>query len=553
MAWFDEAIFYQIYPLGLLGAPKENDYGTVVHRLQDLRPWIEHIRDLNCTAVYLGPCFQSGSHGYDTTDYKVVDGRLGDTEDLKKFVSDCHKAGLRVVFDGVFNHTGRDFFAYQDLRKNREQSPYRDWYRDVNFQGDNSFHDGFSCFGWHGIDLLPVLNQRNPAVQDYISDVIRYWAETFDIDGIRLDAAEDMDLDFLRIIRRTADTIRPDFWLMGEVIHSEYTRFVQPDLLHAVTNYQLHKPIYSAHNSHNYFELAYNVKRIYDLAGQNPLGIRLYNFLDNHDVSRIASLLENLAHLPLVYILDYTLPGIPSIYYGSEFGIPGKKEDGDDALRPALSLADFKEQENDMLPSLIRRLGAVREQYQPLSYGSYKEELLTNRQYAFSRRTDEGNAIMTLNNDDNPAVLNVDGGGFSVYIGALSGKHLTAENGRLSVSLDGNEGEVWLPEGADVQGEPVLPRSIVRAESSDTAVEDHASEGIHDTRQRDLKAGSDSSFKEAEKPPVNKPYEEMTVEELQAGILEKMKKNGPLTEEMKRSVYENVWKDSLLNWIRSFR
>lgn len=569
MAWFDEAVFYQIYPLGLVGAPWSNDYGPIQHRMQKMLPWIRHIKELNCDCIYLGPCFQSGSHGYDTTDYKTLDCRLGDNQDLVDFVAAAHEAGLRVIFDGVFNHTGRDFFAFQDILAHRESSQYTSWYQGLHFQGDNSYHDGFCYHSWHGYDLLPQLNQRNPEVLSYIQDVIRYWVETFDVDGIRLDAAEDMDLDFLRGLRRVANEVKPDFWLMGEVIHGDYTRFVQPDILHAVTNYQLHKPIYSAHNSHNYFELAYNVKRIYDLAGQNPLGIRLYNFLDNHDVSRIASLLENPAHLLPCYILDYTLPGVPSIYYGSEFAIPGRKEDGDEGLRPELHLSDYEGRDLP-LTQVIRRLGNIRHAAHSLSYGAYQEQLLTNRQYAFSRISDGGNpggrsvAIIMVNNDDNPYCFDVDNCGENDFVGGLWGQKIQAENGRLRVEIPGNSGEIWVSSTTDSMNatdQPAEKLPDVQMITDSMNVTNQPAEEL-----LDLQMITDSIESTLEQEAVGQanpspapvtirdlPYEELTVEELQQVILDKMAKNGPVTEDMKRTVYENIWHDSLVNWAKSFR
>ena len=116
MAWYDEAVFYHIYPLGLTGAPKQNSYGEPVHRLNTILPWISHIKEIGCNAIYIGPLFESVGHGYETTDYKKLDSRLGTNEDLTNFVELCHKAGIRVILDGVFNHTGRDFFAFQDIK-----------------------------------------------------------------------------------------------------------------------------------------------------------------------------------------------------------------------------------------------------------------------------------------------------------------------------------------------------------------------------------------------------------------------------------------------------
>ena len=229
MAWYDEAVFYHIYPLGMTGAPKQNEYGEPVERLNKILPWISHIKNIGCNAIYLGPLFESVGHGYETTDYKKLDSRLGTNETLKNFVAECHKQGVKVIFDGVFNHTGRDFFAFKDLKQNRENSRYKDWYCNVNFWGNNSYNDGFSYENWGGYDLLVKLNQRNPEVKDYICDVIRFWVSEFDVDGIRLDAADVLDFDFMKALRHVANEVKPEFWLMGEVIHGDYIRWANAD------------------------------------------------------------------------------------------------------------------------------------------------------------------------------------------------------------------------------------------------------------------------------------------------------------------------------------
>lgn len=447
MAWYHEAVFYHIYPLGLAGAPANNEGGEPVHRLNNLLPWIDHIKEIGCNALYIGPLFESVSHGYDTTDYKRLDRRLGTNDDLINFVRTCHEKGIRVIFDGVFNHTGREFFAFKDLRENRENSRYKDWYCNVNFGGNNEYNDGFSYDNWGGYNIMAKLNQWNPEVRDYISGIIRYWVETFNIDGLRLDAADVLDFEYLKALRRTANEVKPDFWLMGEVIHGEYIRWVNDDMLHAVTDYALHKALYSGHNDHNYFEIAHNVKRLMDMAGGSPLRLGLYNFVDNHDVARIASKVNNKDHLRPIYILLYTLPGVPSVYYGSEFGIEGQKEQGSDAsLRPQLNLEDFQDagQKNN-LTRLITGLGRVRQSEPALSYGVYEERYLTNRQYAFARKLDGRDVIVTVNNDENPAAFDVrcDCGR---YRGALTNAEAVNENGHLHVDLDSCSGEIWLPE-----------------------------------------------------------------------------------------------------------
>ena len=598
MAWYDEAVFYHIYPLGLAGAPKQNDYGEPVHRLNTLLPWVDHIKEIGGSALYIGPLFESVGHGYETTDYKKLDSRLGTNEDLTAFVAYCHEQGIKVIFDGVFNHTGRDFFAFKDIQANRENSQYKDWYCNVNFWGNNEYNDGFSYDNWGGYNLLVKLNQKNPAVVDYICDVIRFWVSEFDVDGIRLDAADVLDFDFMKALRRTANEVKPDFWLMGEVIHGDYSRWVNGETLHSVTNYTLHKALYSGHNDHNYFEIAHTVRRL-----QNMGTLKLYNFVDNHDVERIYTKLTNKAHFAPVHVLLYTLPGVPSIYYGSEFGIEGRKEYGsDDSLRPALNIEDYKDSvKTNPCTALIAALGKVRQAVPALSYGSYDELMLTNRQFAYARDLDGTRVIVSVNNDDAPARMHLAAGNCAAYIGALSGEKVSVQDGHINITQPANSGEIWVPEGTDLNVKPVKAQGVnventnsintnIEASSVDTekatdmVVEDTQSET---TKAEDTKAAapkaettktasentaSETTAKESESESTpnatasdnpadpetitvdwSKSPESMTVPELQAAVLAKLSGNGPVDAQMKKTVTDNIWHDSLVNWLKSFR
>ena len=560
MAWYDEAVFYHIYPLGLSGAPKQNDYGEPVHRLNTLKPWIGHMKKLGFTALYIGPLFQSVGHGYETTDYRLLDSRLGTNDDLKDFVAACHEAGIKVIFDGVFNHTGRDFFAFQDIRANRENSPYRDWYCNVNFWGNNEYNDGFSYDNWGGYNLLAKLNQRNPAVRDYICDVIRFWVSEFDVDGIRLDAADVLDFEFMKALRQTADEVKSDFWLMGEVIHGDYSRWANDNTLHSVTNYALHKALYSGHNDHNYFEIAHTVQRT---IGMIPGNIRLYNFVDNHDVERISTKLINKAHYMPVHILLYTLPGIPSVYYGSEFGIEGRKERySDDSLRPFLDPKEYcKDEENNPCTALIASLGRIHSQWkQDLVYGDYRQLVLTNQQYAFAR----GSLIVAVNNSDSEAWMNVESGGSASYVGLLSKRVLECSSGRLDISLPGCSGDIFAPvkeeeRSSRDQDETSRDTEQSAAISITAAAPQSITEPV---KTEETSAGRTvgtrpESGQKNQTPPENTeipdiPYDQMTVQQLQAVILSRLAQNGPVTDRMRRDVTDNIWHDSLVNWARSF-
>ena len=599
MAWYDEAVFYHIYPLGLTGAPKQNDYGEPVHRLNTLLPWVDHIKEFGGSALYIGPLFESVGHGYETTDYKKLDSRLGTNEDLTAFVAYCHEQGIKVIFDGVFNHTGRDFFAFKDIQANRENSQYKDWYCNVNFWGNNEYNDGFSYDNWGGYNLLVKLNQKNPAVVDYICDVIRFWVSEFDVDGIRLDAADVLDFDFMKALRRTANEVKPDFWLMGEVIHGDYSRWVNGETLHSVTNYTLHKALYSGHNDHNYFEIAHTVRRL-----QNMGTLKLYNFVDNHDVERIYTKLTNKAHFAPVHVLLYTLPGVPSIYYGSEFGIEGRKEYGsDDSLRPALNIEDYKDSvKTNPCTALIAALGKVRQAVPALSYGSYDELMLTNRQFAYARDLDGTRVIVSVNNDDAPAGMHLAAGNCTAYIGALSGEKVSVQDGHINITQPANSGEIWVPDGTDLDVKPVKVVTKTESEAKTNTEDKAASETATDakgnkeaepkieskeskdivtaTESADAKknttnteknisaanevkdSAKDASAQAAADTPVDpetitvdwsKSPESMTVPELQAAILAKLAGNGPVDAQMKKTVTDNIWHDSLVNWLKSFR
>ncbi len=438
--WYDKAVFYHIYPLGLCGCAHENT-GVPEEHFDKLNEWAVHAGNIGCTAIYIGPLFESVGHGYETTDYKMVDRRLGTNDDFKKFVENCHNNGIKVVVDGVFNHTGRGFFAFKDLKENRENSRYKDWYCNVNFGGNNEYNDGFSYENWGGYNLLAKLNVWNPEVKNYLFDVVRFWISEFDIDGIRLDAADVLDMGFMSELRQVTMQAKEDFWLMGEVIHGDYSRWANNDRLNSVTNYELHKGLYSGHNDHNYFEIAHTINRLNQLAQ----GIKLYTFTDNHDVARIHSKLNNKEHIYDVAMLLYTVPGIPSIYYGSEFAIDGNKENGSDwNLRPCLELDDFDE--DTELLNLIRRLGILKKEYRELTEGTYEQLMLTNRQFAFARKCQDSAVITALNNDEQPASFELplmySNASVQILAGPEEGAQVKVQDGKIKIQLPADRGVI---------------------------------------------------------------------------------------------------------------
>lgn len=444
--WYETAVFFHMYPFGMVGADKINTQNEASHHFNELKTWLPHIKELGINAIYIGPLFESYSHGYDTTDYYQIDKRLGTNDEFKDFVSSCHDLNIKVVVDGVFNHTGKKFFAFQDILKNRENSKYKDWYKDVCFDRKAPSGEPFYFAAWRNIYDLANLNLYNPEVKQYLLDVISFWIHEFDIDGIRLDCADCLPFEFISEIRSLTKNLKQDFWLMGELIHGDYSRWVNEKMLDSSTNYELHKALYSAHNDHNYFEIAHSIKRQFDNNSGIYRGMFLYSFVDNHDVDRIASKLNNKQHLLPVHILLFTLPGIPSIYYGSQWGIEGKKiNNSDDLLRPQLNVEYMiNHNPHPELTDMIQKLASIKKSYYPLSYGKYKELYLTNRQYAYARIMDNEVLIMALNNDDDMITISIPCPfPKTIAMDLLSDDSMPIVEDTLTITLAANEGRIY--------------------------------------------------------------------------------------------------------------
>jgi cyclomaltodextrinase / maltogenic alpha-amylase / neopullulanase len=408
-SWIPEAIFYHIYPLGLCGAPLRNDFNApAVPRLEQIYGWLEHIQSLGANALYLGPLFESTIHGYDTADYYHVDRRLGSDETLARLSTVMHERGLRLVLDGVFNHVGRDFWAFRDVLANRQGSAYQDWFANLRFDQRSPYNDPFSYEGWNGHYELVKLNLRNPAVKEHLFGAVESWIRDFNIDGLRLDAADCLDFDFIRELADFCRQLRPDFWLMGEVIQGDYRRWANPQMLDSVTNYEVYKSLYSSHLEHNYFEIAYALNRQFGPDGIYQ-GLPLYTFADNHDVNRVASSLANPAHLYPLYCLLFSLPGIPSIYYGSEWGLTGKKTRYSDLpLRPQLILEEAaRTAPQPRLAADIARLAGVRNSSAALREGDYRQILVQSEQLVFVRQSGNERVIVAVNSSEKPVIVRV--------------------------------------------------------------------------------------------------------------------------------------------------
>ena len=402
--WAYESVFYQIYPLGFCGAPFEND-GVSESRILKVKEWIPHLEQLGVNAIYFSPLFESDTHGYNARDYRSIDVRLGTNEDFKEVCTALHKAGIRVVLDGVFNHAGRGFFAFQDVVQNRENSRYRDWFH-IDFNGNSNYNDGLWYEGWEGNYDLVKLNLRNEEVIQYLLESIDLWVKEWDIDGLRLDVAYCLDHDFVRRLRSHCDSLKEDFFLVGEMLHGDYNQLVNDAMLHSATNYECYKGLHSSFNSMNMFEINHSLLRQFGPENWTLYrGTHLLSFVDNHDVSRIATILGNASHLPLIYALAFGMPGIPCVYYGSEWGTEGDKKNGDPSLRPSFDAPKWNE-----LTDWIARLTAAKKNSNALNYGDFRSVVLTNKQCIFERKTDSERVLVAINADSEPYTAHFDAG-----------------------------------------------------------------------------------------------------------------------------------------------
>ncbi len=395
---FNQTI-YQIYPIGFCGAPKEND-GITEHRILHVLDWIDHLKRLGVTRVLFNPVFESDRHGYDTRDFTSIDCRLGTNKDFQKVCNALHSAGIGVILDGVFNHVGRGFPQFQDVIAKKWDSPYKDWFY-INFN-DSWAADGFTYGNWEGHNELVKLNLQNPEVKQYLFQAVEQWIREFAIDGIRLDVAYCLDRAFMRELSDWLHSSYPDILLLGEMIGGDYNVLLKEGGLDSVTNYECRKGLFSSMNSHNLFEIGYSLNRQF---GKDPwclyTGRHLLSFADNHDVDRLASVLENKKDLPLTYDFIYAMPGIPCIYYGSEWGIEGKRDNwSDDALRPYLEIPEW-----NSLCDHITTLNQLRKTYQVFTDGDYKQVYARNEQWAFTRTCGEGTLLFAVNISDQDAVV----------------------------------------------------------------------------------------------------------------------------------------------------
>jgi glycosidase len=388
-AWVEHAIWWQVYPLGFVGAyPADPPPTADEHRLCRIVDWLDHTVELGASGVALGPVFASRTHGYDTIDHYRIDPRLGDDADFDNLIAETHQRGLRVLLDGVFNHVGTDFANTAWFRK----------------RGNS-----FDTFEGHG--ELIALDHDNPDVITYTVDVMAHWLNR-GADGWRLDAAYAMPDRFWAQVLPRVRQAHPEAWFVGEVIHGDYSERVRASGFDSVTQYELWKAIWSSLNDSNFHELDWALVRHNEFLDDFvPL-----TFVGNHDVTRIASRLDNTRHLEHALVLLLTTGGTPSVYAGDESGYRGVKEErfgGDDAVRPEFTapLMGVDEHGHDVY-RLHQYLIGLRRRHPWLHTARTSPLRLTNTQYVYATRSGSDVLLVALNIDDETMSLSLPELGF---------------------------------------------------------------------------------------------------------------------------------------------
>ncbi|SCX27315.1 alpha-amylase family glycosyl hydrolase [Mycolicibacterium fluoranthenivorans] len=382
--WVTHAIWWQIYPLGFVGAfPADPPPPPDEHRLLRIVEWLDHAVELGCSGIALGPVFASRTHGYDTTDHYRIDPRLGVEADFDRLVEECHRRGLRILLDGVFNHVGTDFPRYRAALDGGDTA----WFRRAR--------DGFATFEGHG--ELIALNHGNPDVIDYTVEVMAHWLDR-GADGWRLDAAYAVPDRFWASVLPAVRERHPEAWFVGEVIHGDYPAQVRSAGFDSVTQYELWKAIWSSLNDGNFHELDWALQRHNDfLETFVPL-----TFVGNHDVTRIASRLDDSRHLEHALVLLLTTGGTPSIYAGDEWGWRAVKEErvgGDDAVRPEFDQRPTGD--NDIL-QLHQYLIGLRRRQSWLHTARTDAVEVSNTGYVYRTVADGRELTVALNIGDDP-------------------------------------------------------------------------------------------------------------------------------------------------------
>jgi cyclomaltodextrinase len=412
--WVQDAIFYQIFPDRFANGDPENDPANVMMWGSPPTSWgfqggdlrgilqkFDYLLDLGINAIYLNPIFQATSnHRYNTVDYYHIDPKLGTMEDFHRLIEHAHQNQVRIILDGVFNHCGRGFFAFNDILENQEYSAYRDWFHIKHFPVEAYTWGGATDYiGWWGMKSLPKFNTGNPKTRKYLIEVGRYWIE-HGADGWRLDVPNEINDDsFWNEFREVVKSANPDAYLVGEIWNAD-PRWVGEGHFDGLMNYPMMDAIagFLATQSLDAAHFGEKVERMLNLYPREN-AFAMYTLLDSHDTERILTKMgNNLLKTRLAYMFQFAYPGAPAIYYGDEIGLVGGK---DPECRGAF-LWEEPIWNNDLL-RFLKTLIRLRKHHPALRRGDFipLEQPDHPNCYAFARTTAEDKVMIILNASEN--------------------------------------------------------------------------------------------------------------------------------------------------------
>lgn len=448
--WAEEAVWYQIFPTRFNRSFEKNNEDSFLPwptfsrkvnnserfggNLRGIIEKIPYLKELGVTAIYLNPVNEAKSeHKYDTSDYFEIDKSLGDKEDMKKLVKAAHDCAIRVMMDGVFNHSGEEFFAWQDVLKNGKASRYKDWFmiKDFSFldelQTGGSFSKSGKYYSFAFCDHMPKLNTNNEELQDYLLSALEMWIKEYDIDGIRLDVANEISHDFCKKLRLKARSLKADFFILGEIWHDSLP-WLLGDEFDSVMNYPLLKTIVSffCDSSMSARSLMYGINRCYSLYFRQINRV-IFNQIDSHDVMRIKTKLSSKSKALLALSLIFFMPGSPCIYYGTEILLEGENDPDNRRCMPWKEIDEGKYRaETDF----IKRLISLRKSEKKMRSDEFSFIFSESfpRLVLIKKGSDEASLYLAINGDSSPA-----------YNDLLKNAQIILENGGVKNGvIDGN-------------------------------------------------------------------------------------------------------------------
>jgi glycosidase len=432
--WLQEAVVYQVFPDRFANGDKTNDpentleWGDEVTTksmfggdLQGIIDNLDYIKDLGVNLLYLTPIFKSTlNHKYNTADYYEIDPQFGTLETAKDLVKACHERGIKIILDAVFNHSGHDFFAFEDLLKNQEKSQYKDWYfpyeYPVSFEKINYY-----TFA-NGAAYMPKLNTANPEVKEYLLKVGEYWVKEIGIDGWRLDVCDEVDHQFWKAFKQRVKAANKDAVIIGEIMH-EASSFLKGDELDTIMNYPFKGAMVDFFATRKINEVQFNnILTMNRAIYMDSIIKQMWNLFDSHDTKRfLTECNDDVERLKLAIAFQFSYVGVPYIYYGDEVGMAG----GDDPLCRGCMVWDKKDQNTELL-EMYKKLISIRHENKALVHGEYKNLYLKDNVIVFERSLEDETIIVALNNNDGAAEINT--GLSTKAVDLISGEEVSIEN-----------------------------------------------------------------------------------------------------------------------------